>query len=765
MSLVDSLLDALVRLDGDALVMHVGEKPYVVTASASLDAFRGPLAWGQVELATRRLSVEAVAAMVERLLPPAERAALAELGAVQYELPPRAGVPGRFSVIAARGGDDIWLELRYHRPPRPQVEFEPSPAAAPPAEPLPAAGPPQPPQVDETAAVPELVAGPSVEATAEAVEPTAEALPLADRAPSVPGGQAAEPAPAVGPVGTLVPVDVERAAARHVPQAEREPIPQPPAEVGCEPVVEAGFEVEAVATPLEALDAPEIGGALVPTGSAEGEAQGRARAPEEEREAREEVVYDLSSALAEIAPAPLQAMPAEAETEPEVVAEVPAVSRPALVERAADAKPGVEPERAPLASIQAEPPARAAAEAAGSAAAAEPDTEAARPAVVLPLTRSAARVEVPPPTPAHRSPLDRLLRLAAARGASALYLVAESRPVLRVEGEIRVLDSEEALAASDVAAMLMELAPDPTRDALRTGAVTEWICDVPEVGRVRCMSFRDHRGPGGIFRMLPARALSVEQLGLSPAIQGLCGESEGLVLVAGPRSSGKSTLIAAFVDLINRTRADHVITLETQIMFVHESRRSFVSQREWRERGEEMAAAARAALREDPDVLVIDDLRSPDLVSAALDAAGSGRLVFAALPAAGATAAVERVIDQFPLERRAQAQTALAASLRAVVAQVLVRKVGGGRVAAREVLLGTRPVAALLAEGRTAELPHAIEAGRRHGMVPLNDALVGFVGAGLVDPAEAYRRTPDKEGLLAQLRRDGVDTSFVERLA
>ena len=151
---------------------------------------------------------------------------------------------------------------------------------------------------------------------------------------------------------------------------------------------------------------------------------------------------------------------------------------------------------------------------------------------------------------------------------------------------------------------MLDIIPERNRETLRSQAGTEWICDVPDVGRIRCVTFRDHRGAGGIFRMIPARAISAEQLGLSKEIQGLCAEAEGLVLVTGPRSSGKSTLISAFVDLINRTRSDHVITLENQIKFVHENRGSLVSQREVRGDRNELLLVARAALRENPDVLV-----------------------------------------------------------------------------------------------------------------------------------------------------------------
>jgi twitching motility protein PilT len=276
------------------------------------------------------------------------------------------------------------------------------------------------------------------------------------------------------------------------------------------------------------------------------------------------------------------------------------------------------------------------------------------------------------------------------------------------------------------------------------------------------VSFRDHRGPGGVFRMIPPRALSADQLGLSREIQALCGEPEGLVLVVGPRSSGKSTLMAAFVDLINRTRSDHVITLERQIGFVHENRRSFISQREVAV--DAGAAAARAALREDPDVLVIEDLRTGPLMNVALEAAASGRLVVGGFSAHTAAAAIDRIIDLYPPEYREQVQMALAESLRGVIVQVLLRKQGGGRVPAREVLLNTPGVSSLIADGKTSQLAMAIEGGRRYGMVPINDALVALVQSGTVDPREAYRQSTDRPGFLAALKRSGVDTSFVERL-
>ena len=390
-----------------------------------------------------------------------------------------------------------------------------------------------------------------------------------------------------------------------------------------------------------------------------------------------------------------------------------------------------------------------------------------RRAVVLPLSRRQVRGDqtVRLSQSWHTKDIDRLLRLAAARGASALYLTSQARPSIRVDGEISAIEGEAVLSEPDVEALMMDIIPERNRETLGSQAGTEWICDVPNVGRIRCITFRDHRGAGGIVRMIPARAIPAEQLGLSREVQGLCAESEGLVLVTGPRSSGKSTLISAFVDLVNRTRRDHVITLENQLKFVHENHRSLVSQREVRGDCDELLAVARAALRENPDVLVIEDFGSPEIVTLALEAAQSGHLVISALTARTATDAVDRILDQTPPDRRPTVQLGLAQNLRGIVAQVLLRKTGGGRVAAREVLLNTSAVANLIADGKTSQLPMAIDSGRKHGMVALNDALVAFVRGGIVESREAYRWAADHQGFLAQLKRQGIDTSFVERPA
>lgn len=647
MPLVTSLLTAIVRANGDALVLHAGERPYVVAPA------------GQSELASRALTLDAMKGMLDELLPLDARRALDEIGAVQHDLGSPSFAPGqRFSVVAARGGDDIWIEIRRHRP-------VPQPASVAPAAHVPPAAP----------------------------EPVAE--PVAD-------------------------VEPERQSSA----ADVELAPQPPADP--EPEPEHGHATELQLEPdTWNLDLGTI-------------ASGSEPLIEQIHDVEQET-YDIgiSSDVHEIG-----------------------LDRSSIVERPSFTEPPA-PENVDL---EPPPPVDVGATTDDSRSALD---EVPRPAVVLPLARNQMRGDQTArfTPPVHATGIDRLLRIAAARGASTLYLTSQGRPSIRVDGEISAIEGESPLSEEDVETLILDIIPNRNREALSGHAGTEWICDVPDVGRIRCVTFRDHRGAGGIFRMIPARGISAQQLGLSREIQGLCSEPDGLVLVAGQRSSGKSTLISAFVDLINRTRSEYVITIENEIKFVHENRTSLISQREVRGDRSELVSVARAALREDPDVLVLEDFGAPEMVTLALDAALSGHLVIGAMTAHTAADAVDRIIDQTPPERRAKVQLGLAESLRGIVTQVLLRKTGGGRVAAREVLLNTRAVANLISEGKTSQLPTTIDSGRKYGMVALNDALVAFVQGGIVDSREAYRQAADQQGFLALLKRHGIDTSFVERLA
>jgi twitching motility protein PilT len=387
-------------------------------------------------------------------------------------------------------------------------------------------------------------------------------------------------------------------------------------------------------------------------------------------------------------------------------------------------------------------------------------------AVVLPTTKSQIRREPSQPGAEHGiSGLRRLLRLAIARGASTVYVSSNERASVRVDGDVQMLDDVPILSRDDVESLMLSVMPTGQADALRTGMATEWICELPDLGRVRCMNFRDHRGPGGVFRMVPAGAMTLEQLGLSLEIQSLAGEREGLVLIAGPRSSGKQAVIGGLVDLISRTRRGKMIMVEREVNVVQERQGAlFISQREARGLDDTLAVA-RGALLEDPDILVLHEARSAPLMTLALEAAAAGRLVIAGFTAHSATGAIERIVDLYPPGSGGQVQLSLAQHLRGVVGQVLLPKVGGGRIAAREVLLNTPAMASVLAQGKIWQLPVAFEAGRQHGMMSLNEALVELVQSGAVAPDEAYRRAPDPSGFLEGLNRQGLDTSFTQRLA
>ena len=698
--MVGSLLTAIVRADGDALVMHVGEKPYVVAPA------------GPVELSSRPLTLDAVTGMLGQLLPAEGRAALDELGAVEHELPRGAGSGDRFTVVAARGGDDIWIEVRRHRT-LTAAAVQPPPAAA--AHPV--AATPQP----EEAAPPVPVATAPVPA-AEPLEPVVAS---------------AEPEAGVPSMYLLEPPVAENPALE--PSAPEPPAPEP-------------AETAAV-TPEPPQPEPVVPSLPAPEPFVEG--------PAAELFEQPPAASALTAPVPEVDGQPVDVPPpaAPVQEEEEVVAVAPA---PAVAPRAETVGASPSPRQAeweePVGDLEIRgsvPPPRQPA----------PLVETI-PAVVLPLARNPVRPDAPkvPPSP-RLAGIDRLLRLAAARGANTLYLISQSRPAVRVDGEIATLEGEPALSAPEVESMLLDLAPERSREALRNGEGTEWMSEVAEVGRIRCQSFRDNRGAGGIFRIISARPASAEQLGLSREIQALAAEPEGLILVAGRRASGKSTLISAFVDLVNATRNDYVITIESQIQHAHEMRGCIVSQREVRGGAGEVATMTSAALRENPDVLVVDDLRSPEVVAIALDAVAAGHLVIAAISAHSAAAAVARLIDQAPPERREQVRLTLAEGLRGVVAQVLLHKASGGRVAARELLLNTPAIANLIAEGRVGQLPLAIDSGRKHGMAPLNDALAAFVQSGVVDAKEAYRKAHERQAFVAVLRREGVDTSFLERLA
>jgi len=365
-------------------------------------------------------------------------------------------------------------------------------------------------------------------------------------------------------------------------------------------------------------------------------------------------------------------------------------------------------------------------------------------------------------SPASAAPaIDRLFRLMCEQKASDLHLSVGMPPLIRKDGEITPLESNAPTL--DVAAMLALLdpiTPAKNRDEFERRHDTDFAYEIPGLARFRSNRFMDRKGPGAVFRVIPSKILTAEDLGLSPHILQLCKLNKGLVLVTGPTGSGKSTTLCAMVDYINRTRSDHIITIEDPIEFVHDNKRCLMNQREVHTHTDGFKDALRAALREDPDIVLVGEMRDLETVAIAIETAETGHLVFGTLHTTTAASTVDRVIDQFPTDRQAQIRIMLSESLRGVIAQTLCKKIGGGRVAALEVLIVTGAVSNLIREAKTFQLPSIMQVGKSLGMVSLNDALMDLVAKKLVAPEEAYSKAVDKAAFEGLLKRAGIDTRF-----
>jgi twitching motility protein PilT len=256
--------------------------------------------------------------------------------------------------------------------------------------------------------------------------------------------------------------------------------------------------------------------------------------------------------------------------------------------------------------------------------------------------------------------------------------------------------------------------------------------------------------------------VNVEQMKVTEEVQRLCFLTKGLVLVTGPTGSGKSTTLCALIDLVNRERSDHIITIEDPIEFVHPNKKCIITQRQVGVHTKSFKAALRAALREDPDILLVGEMRDLETISIAIETAETGHLVFGTLHTTTAAGTVDRIIDQFPADRQEQIRTMLAESLKGVVSQTLCRKIGGGRVAAREILLSTPSITNLIREKKTFQIQSVLQTSKKLGMVTLNDALIAYVDSGEVEPKEAYMKCVDKAGFVMMLKNRGLDVSFAE---
>ena len=352
--------------------------------------------------------------------------------------------------------------------------------------------------------------------------------------------------------------------------------------------------------------------------------------------------------------------------------------------------------------------------------------------------------------------MDALFNKMAEIGASDLHLAVSMPPLVRNDGKMKPLqDGEAVLTPDSMRNLLMSIMPERNQEEFAARSDTDFAYEIPGLARFRCNVFMDRKGMGAVFRIIPSKILTAEQLGLSKAIMDLCNMSKGLVVVTGPTGSGKSTTLCAMVDSINKNREDHIITIEDPIEFVHENQKCLVNQREVHNHTDSFKDALRAALREDPDIVLVGEMRDLETISIAIETAETGHLVFGTLHTTTAPSTVDRIIDQFPADRQQQIRVMLSESLKGVIAQTLLPKKGGGRVAALEVLIITPAISNLIREGKTFQIPSAMQTGKAHGMVMLNDALFEHVQNGTVEPMDAYMKAVDKGSFETMLTRGG----------
>jgi len=355
--------------------------------------------------------------------------------------------------------------------------------------------------------------------------------------------------------------------------------------------------------------------------------------------------------------------------------------------------------------------------------------------------------------PAETAMLERLLRAMATEGASDLHLTGGQRPRWRIDGAMHEIADIPPLGEETVLELLGDKLEDRNRKEFEAANDTDFALALPGVARFRVNLFRDLGGVGAVFRLIPNTILTLDQLGMPAVVTEFCKIPKGLVLVTGPTGSGKSTTLAAMVDLINLERKEHVITLEDPVEFVHRSQLSLVNQREVGSHTSSFAAAIRAALREDPDIILVGEMRDHETVSLALEAANTGHLVLATLHTATAVSTIERIVGLFPPEEQSRIQVTLADVVRGIVAQNLLQRVGGGRVAALEILVSSAAVSNLIREGKTHQIVSSMQTGKAAGNQLLNDSLADLVKGGTVEYEEALSKAVDKADLAKRLGR------------
>ncbi|MEW6298300.1 MAG: type IV pilus twitching motility protein PilT [Thermodesulfobacteriota bacterium] len=344
-----------------------------------------------------------------------------------------------------------------------------------------------------------------------------------------------------------------------------------------------------------------------------------------------------------------------------------------------------------------------------------------------------------------------LLTFAVQAGASDVHLSSGEPPMIRLHGDMKKLD-HPPLSREEVHALVYDIMNDAQRKSFEENFELDFSFDLGEIGRFRVNVFMQQRGEGAVFRTIPTKILSPEELGLPPIIKRLCDREKGLILVTGPTGSGKSTTLAAMIDHINNTFEGHIITIEDPIEFTHRSKKCLVNQRELGAHTHSFANALRAVLREDPDVILVGEMRDLETIQLAITAAETGHLVFATLHSPSAPQTVDRVIDVFPAGQQAQIRTQFADSIEAIITQTLCKKKGGGRVAALEILVATPAVRNLIREGKVHQIPSAMQVGQKDGMQTMDMALIDLATRGVItrEEAQAKSMTPNLFGHAVQ---------------
>ena len=339
-----------------------------------------------------------------------------------------------------------------------------------------------------------------------------------------------------------------------------------------------------------------------------------------------------------------------------------------------------------------------------------------------------------------------LLAFGVKQGASDLHLSAGLPPMIRVDGDIRRINVPE-MDHKQVHDMIYDIMSDKQRKDFEEFLETDFSFEIPGLARFRVNAFNHNRGAGSVFRTIPSKILSLEELGAPKIFEEISEYPRGIVLVTGPTGSGKSTTLAGMVNYKNETEYGHILTVEDPIEFVHESKKCLVNQREVHRDTLGFSEALRSALREDPDTILVGEMRDLETIRLALSAAETGHLVFGTLHTSSAAKTIDRIVDVFPAAEKSMVRSMLSESLKAVISQTLLKKVGGGRVAAHEIMIGTPAIRNLIREDKIAQMYSAIQTGQNVGMVTLDQNLKGLLAQGLVAKEEAKKKAANPDSL------------------